>query len=266
MQDDFLKIDNKNFSSRLIVGSGKYPSIDMAIKSIEKSRVEMITVSIRRFQSKNNLTQEQSLINSIDWEKILLLPNTAGAKTAEEAIRMAFISREFTNQINQPNNSFIKLEVIPDPKYLLPDPLGTIKAARYLIKNGFKVLPYINADPILALHLEDVGCSTIMPLGSPIGSGLGLQNLQNIKIIKEYVNIPVIIDAGIRTPSEISKTLELGIDGVLVNTGIAKANDPILMAEAMCLAAKAGRLSYKAGLMQQAQQAQPSSPVKGLFL
>ena len=181
MQLDKLKIGHKTFTSRLIIGSGKYPSIKDAIESVYASETEMLTVSIRRLELANS--QEQDLFTQIDWKKIWLLPNTAGAKTAEDAIRMAFTAKEFTKKIGQEQNSFVKLEVIPDPKYLLPDPIGTLKAAKYLVKNGFTVLPYINADPILALHLEDIGCATVMPLET-IGSGQGLQNLTNIKIMK----------------------------------------------------------------------------------
>lgn len=263
MLTDQLKIGDKTFTSRLIIGSGKYPSIKDAVDSIENSKTELLTVSVRRLELEN--TQEQSLLTHLDWNKIWLLPNTAGSKTAEDAIRMAFMAKEFTNQIGQKQNSFIKLEVIPDSNYLLPDPLGTIKAANYLVKNGFTVLPYINADPILALHLQDIGCATVMPLGSPIGSGQGLQNLSNIKIMKSYVDIPVVVDAGIRKPSEVTQILELGIDAVLLNTALAKAKFPSTMAKAMCEAAHAGRLGYHAGPMEKHKVAQASSPVMGLF-
>lgn len=180
-----FKIGNKQFESRLILGTGKYPSLNEAIESINASKTEMVTVAIRRLQKEASSTQEKTLLQTLDWKKLWLLPNTAGSKTAEDAIRMALLGREFAKSIGQEDNNFVKLEVIPDPKYLLPDPLGTLKAAQFLVKRGFTVLPYINADPILASHLEDIGCATLMPLGSPIGSGQGLKNSHNINIIIE---------------------------------------------------------------------------------
>nr|YP_009674993.1 thiazole phosphate synthase ThiG [Rhizochromulina marina]QDH81844.1 thiazole phosphate synthase ThiG [Rhizochromulina marina] len=266
MTTDKLKIGNHEFTSRLIIGSGKYANLDDALASIEKSHTEMLTVAIRRLQITHDRTQEQNLFTKVDWSQITLLPNTAGARTAEDAIRMAFIAKEFTKRIGQDDNFFIKLEVIPDPKYLLPDPVGTLKAAKYLIKSGFTVLPYINADPILAMHLEDIGCATVMPLGSPIGSGQGLQNLHNIQIIKDTINIPVIVDAGIRAPSDVANALEIGVDAVLVNTAIARSKQPSAMAEALYYAALAGRKAYLAGSMEKSQNANASSPISGLFL
>ena len=265
MKPDFLKIGNKVFSSRLIIGSGKYPSNVEAIKSIENSKTELLTVSVKRLEQSESKTQEREIFRQIDWGKVWLLPNTAGSKTAEEAIRMAFLAKEFTNKIGQSDNSFIKLEVISDPNYLLPDPLGTLKAAKYLVKKGFTVLPYINADPMLALHLEDVGCATVMPLASPIGSGQGIQNLSSLQIIKHYVDIPVIIDAGIQTPSDVTKLLECGFDAVLLNTAIAKSNSPANMARAMYHASIAGRAAYNAGIMRKSTLANPSSPRQGLL-
>jgi thiazole synthase len=174
---------------------------------------------------------------------------------------MAFLGHELACQLGQKDNFFVKLEVISDPKYLLPDPLGTLKAAEFLIKKGFTVLPYINADPMLALHLEDLGCATVMPLGSPIGSGQGINNLTNIKIIIENSNIPVIIDAGIGTPSEATLAMELGADGVLLNTAVAQSKNPSQMAYAMNLGVQAGRLGYLAGRMDKKNYATPSSPL-----
>jgi len=197
---DKLRIANKSFNSRLMLGTGKYKTKNDAINSINSSECEIVTVAIRRLPT-NLDNDNSSFLNSLDWEKLWLLPNTAGSQTAEEAIRMAFLGHELACQIGQENNFFVKLEVISDPKYLLPDPVGTLKAAEFLVKKGFTVLPYINADPMLALHLEDIGCATVMPLGSPIGSGQGLNNLSNIEIIIENSSIPVIIDAGIGTPS-----------------------------------------------------------------
>jgi len=188
---DKLKIGNKFFNSRLMLGTGKYRTIDNAVNSITNSECEIVTVAIRRLPT--NLKHDNTnFLNSLNWDKLWLLPNTAGSQTAEEAIRMAFLGHELACQIGQEDNFFVKLEVISDPKYLLPDPIGTLKAAEFLVKKGFTVLPYINADPMLALHLEDLGCATVMPLGSPIGSGQGLNNLANIKIIIENSNIPLL--------------------------------------------------------------------------
>ena len=258
---DKLKIGNKFFNSRLMLGTGKYKTITDAISSIQNSDCEIVTVAIRRLPTdlKND---NSSFLNRLNWEKLWLLPNTAGSQTAEEAIRMAFLGHELACQIGQENNFFVKLEVISDPKYLLPDPIGTLKAAEFLIKKGFTVLPYINADPILALHLEDLGCATVMPLGSPIGSGQGINNLENIKIIIENAKVPVIIDAGIGTPSEATHAMELGADGVLLNTAVAQAKNPAQMALAMNLAVQSGRLGYLAGRMDKKYYASPSSPLE----
>ena len=257
---DKLKIGDKFFNSRLMLGTGKYKTTTDAIDSIEKSECEIVTVAIRRLPTdlKNDTT---SFLNNLDWKKLWLLPNTAGSQTAEEAIRMAFLGHELACQIGQEDNFFVKLEVISDPKYLLPDPIGTLKAAEFLVKKGFTVLPYINADPMLALHLEDLGCATVMPLGSPIGSGQGLNNLANIKIIIENAQIPVIIDAGIGTPSEATAAMEFGASGVLLNTAVAQSNSPAQMAKAMNLGVKAGRLAYLAGRMEKKFYAIPSSPL-----
>lgn len=258
---DKLKISNKLFSSRLMLGTGKYKNPIDAIESIENSACEIVTVAIRRLPT--NLKDDSiSFLNKLNWDKLWLLPNTAGSQTAEEAIRMAFLGHELACQIGQEDNFFVKLEVISDPKYLLPDPIGTLKAAEFLIKKGFTVLPYISADPMLALHLEDLGCATVMPLGSPIGSGQGLTNLENIKIIIENANIPVIVDAGIGTPSEATQAMEIGADGVLLNTAVAQARKPSQMACAMKLAVQAGRLGYLAGRMEKKYYATPSSPLE----
>lgn len=257
---DKLKIGNKVFDSRLMLGTGKYKTTNDAIESIESSQCEIVTVAIRRLPTnlKNDTT---SFLGNLDWNKLWLLPNTAGSQTAEEAIRMAFLGHELACQLGQEENFFVKLEVISDPKYLLPDPLGTLKAAEFLIKKGFTVLPYINADPMLALHLEDLGCATVMPLGSPIGSGQGINNLTNIKIIIENANVPVIVDAGIGTPSEATLAMELGADGVLLNTAVAQSKNPSQMAYAMNLGVQAGRLAYLAGRMDKKNYATASSPL-----
>lgn len=258
---DQLKIGDKFFNSRLMLGTGKYRTTNDAITSIQNSECEIVTVAIRRLPTdlKNDNT---SFLNRLNWQKLWLLPNTAGSQTAEEAIRMAFLGHELACQIGQENNFFVKLEVISDPKYLLPDPIGTLKAAEFLIKKGFTVLPYINADPMLALHLEDLGCATVMPLGSPIGSGQGLNNLANIQIIIENASVPVIVDAGIGSPSQATQAMELGADGVLLNTAVAQAKNPSQMALAMNLSVKAGRLGYLAGRMDKKDYASPSSSLK----
>jgi thiazole synthase len=258
---DQLKIGGRFFNSRLMLGTGKYKTTTDAIESIQKSECEIVTVAIRRLPTdlKNDST---SFLNNLDWEKLWLLPNTAGSQTAEEAIRMAFLGHELACQIGQEDNFFVKLEVISDPKYLLPDPIGTLKAAEFLIKKGFTVLPYINADPMLALHLEDLGCATVMPLGSPIGSGQGLVNLENIQIIIENANVPVIVDAGIGSPSEATQAMEIGADGVLLNTAVAQSKNPSQMALAMKLGVQAGRLGYLAGRMEKKYYANASSPLE----
>ena len=190
-----------------MLGTGKYKTVEDTIESIKKSECEIITVAVRRLPT-NLSNDSNNFLNNLNWKKLWLLPNTAGSQTADEAIRMAFLGHELASQLGQEENFFVKLEIISDPKYLLPDPIGTLKAAEFLVKKGFTVLPYINADPILALHLEDLGCATVMPLGSPIGSGQGLNNLSNIKIIIENANIPVIIDAGIGTPGAATAAME----------------------------------------------------------
>ena len=256
---DKLHIGKKSFNSRLMLGTGKYRNSKQAIESIKSSNCEIVTVAIRRLPT-NFSNDNTTFLKDLDWKKLWLLPNTAGSQTAEEAIRMAFLGHELACQLGQEDNFFVKLEVISDPKYLLPDPVGTLKAAEFLVKKGFTVLPYINADPMLALHLEDIGCATVMPLGSPIGSGQGLNNLANIQIIIENANIPVIVDAGIGCPSEATKAMEIGSDAVLLNTAVAQAKNPEQMGLAMDLAVKSGRLGYLAGQMSKKYYASSSSP------
>ena len=261
---DTLKIGEKTFNSRLMLGTGKYKTPQETINSIKKSQCEIITVAIRRLPI--NITNDSTnFLKFLDWKNLWLLPNTAGSQTAEEAIRMAFLGRELACQLGQEDNFFVKLEVISDPKYLLPDPIGTLKAAEILVKKGFTVLPYINADPILAKHLEDIGCATIMPLGSPIGSGQGIQNLESLKIIIENSKIPVIVDAGIGKPSDASRVMEIGASAVLLNTAVARSKQPSIMAEAMKLAVISGRLAFKAGIINPSNFAQPSSPIRNLI-
>jgi thiazole synthase len=194
-----------------------------------------------------------------------MLPNTAGCQTAEEAIRVARLGREMAKMLGQEDNHFVKLEVIPDSKYLLPDPMGTLEAAEQLVKEGFAVLPYINADPLLAKRLEELGCATVMPLGSPIGSGQGIRNAANIGIIIEEAKVPVVVDAGIGTPSEAAQAMELGAAAVLINSAIALAADPVSMAKAMGMATEAGHLAYLSGRMPIKAYASASSPLTGII-
>jgi thiazole synthase len=261
IEDRPLTIAGRTFNSRLMTGTGKYPSMQAMQESVAASGCEIITVAVRRVQTK--APGHEGLAEAIDWSKIWMLPNTAGCKTAEEAIRVARLGREMAKLLGQEDNNFIKLEVIPDAKYLLPDPLGTLQAAEQLVKEGFAVLPYINADPLLAKRLEEVGCATVMPLGSPIGSGQGINNAANIAIIIEEANVPVVVDAGIGTPSEAALAMEMGADALLVNSAIALAQNPVAMGRAMGLAAIAGRLAYLSGRIPVKQYATASSPLTG---
>ena len=256
-----LIIAGKKFSSRLMTGTGKYPTIETMQQSIEASGCEIVTVAVRRVQTQ--APGHEGLAEAIDWKKIWMLPNTAGCQTAEDAIRVAKLGREMAKLLGQEDNNFVKLEVIPDPKYLLPDPIGTLQAAEQLIKEGFAVLPYINADPLLAKRLEEVGCATVMPLGSPIGSGQGIQNAANISIIIDNSTVPVVVDAGIGTPSEATQAMEMGADALLINSAIALAKNPPMMAKAMGMATEAGRLAYLAGRIPKKDYATASSPLTG---
>ncbi len=258
-----LLIGGKQFSSRLMVGTGKYKSTQDMEESLSNSETEIITVAVRRV--KNDQTGE-NLLEKINWKKYWMLPNTAGCVNSDEAVRIAIFGRELAKLSGQEENNFVKLEVIPDKKYLLPDPIETIKAAEILIKKGFAVLPYINADPILAKRLEEIGCATVMPLGSPIGSGQGLLNLSNIGIIIENAKVPVIIDAGIGVPSEASQAMEIGADGVLINSAIAQAENPPLMAQAINYGVKAGRQAFLAGRIKKQDFAVASSPEKNISI
>ncbi len=263
LQDDALCIANKKFSSRLMLGTGKYRSFNEAKRSIEASGCEILTVAVRRAQT-SNVDGVAQLLNDFDWTKLWLLPNTAGCQTAEEAIRLAFIGREIAKNLHYNENRFVKLEVIPDPKYLLPDSLGTLTAAEYLTKKNFDVLPYISADLVLAKQLEEIGCATVMPLGSPIGSGQGLKNIYNIQILIENAKIPVIVDAGIGSPSQAAEAMEIGASGILANTAIAQAANSEKMASGMKLGVIAGRLGYLAGQIEASKFAKPSSPLVGI--
>ena len=261
-QGDDLIIGGRLFHSRLFTGTGKYPSMELMQQSIERSACEMVTVAVRRVQAV--AAGHAGLMEAIDWTRIWMLPNTAGCTNAEEALRVARLGRELAKLAGQEDNTFVKLEVIPDSRHLLPDPIGTLQAAEQLVKEGFTVLPYINADPLLAKHLEDAGCATVMPLGSPIGSGQGLKNASNIGLIIENASVPVVVDAGIGVPSEAAQALEMGADAVLVNSAIALARDPAAMAEAMGQAVIAGRTAFCAGRLPRREQASASSPTTGL--
>lgn len=259
--DDSLIIAGRKFNSRLMTGTGKYRNFDEMRQSIAASGCEIVTVAVRRVQT--NAPGHEGLAEALDWNKIWMLPNTAGCQTAEDAIRVARLGREMAKLLGQEDNNFVKLEVIPDTRYLLPDPIGTLEAAEKLVKEGFAVLPYINADPLLAKRLEEAGCVTVMPLGSPIGSGQGLKNAANIQIIIDNAQVPVVVDAGIGAPSEATQAMEMGADALLINTAIAQAQDPVKMARAMSLAAEAGRLAYQAGRIPVKAYASASSPTTG---
>ena len=260
---DHLEIGSQVFKSRLFTGTGKYPDLKTMEQSLSCSRSEMVTVAIRRVQAVES--GHKGLIEAIDWSKYWMLPNTAGCENAEEAIRVARLGRELAKLAGQENNNFIKLEVIPDKVNLLPDPIGTLQAAEQLVKENFTVLPYINADPLLAQRLELVGCATLMPLGSPIGSGQGIQNEANIAMIIQNAKVPVVIDAGIGVPSEAAHAMEMGADAVLINSAIALARNPAQMAQAMSKAVEAGREAFKAGRLKKKLKASPSSPIEGVI-
>ncbi len=258
---DPLVIGGRSFRSRLMTGTGKYPSLAAMQASLKASDCEIVTVAVRRVQSQ--AAGHAGLLEAIDWQRIWMLPNTAGCATAEEAIRVARLGRELAKLAGQEDNCFVKLEVIPDTRHLLPDPFGTLAAAEQLVKEGFTVLPYINADPLLAKRLEEAGCATVMPLGSPIGSGQGIRNAANIALIIENAKVPVVIDAGIGVPSEAAQAMEMGADALLINSAIALAGDPPAMARAMAMACEAGRSAFHAGRLPIRTNANPSSPEVG---
>lgn len=260
-ETDTLEIGGRRFRSRLMTGTGKYPSLEAMQASIVASGCDIVTVAVRRVQSQ--AAGHVGLMEAIDWQRIWMLPNTAGCATAEEAVRVARLGRELAKLAGQEDNTFIKLEVIPDSRHLLPDPIGTLEAAEQLVKEGFTVLPYINADPLLAKRLEEAGCATVMPLGSPIGSGQGIRNAANIALIIENATVPVVVDAGIGVPSEAAQAMEMGADALLINSAIALAGDPAAMAQAMALAWQAGRSAYQAGRLPVRADASASSPLAG---
>ncbi len=252
---DKLVIAGREFSSRLMIGTGKYATFQQMAKAIEVSGAEIVTVAVRRVNISDR--NKESLLDYIDTEKYTLLPNTAGCYTADDAIRTCRLAREAGL------SDFVKLEVLGDEKTLFPDNEELLKAAKTLVNEGFTVLPYTSDDPIVCKKLEDIGCAAVMPLGAPIGSGLGIRNPYNIRIIMDTVKVPVIVDAGVGTASDAAIAMELGCDGVLMNTGIAGAKDPVAMAEAMKLAVIAGRLAYKAGRIPKKLYATASSPIEG---
>lgn len=255
MADDPLIIAGRKFSSRLLVGTGKYKDFAQTRAAIEASGAEIVTVAVRRV----NLTagKGESLTDVIDPKIYTYLPNTAGCYSAEDAVRTLRLAREAGGW------SLVKLEVIGDEKTLYPDAVQTLKAAELLIKDGFEVMAYTNDDPLIARELEKLGCVAVMPLAAPIGSGLGIQNPLNIRLIVEQANVPVLVDAGVGTASDAAVAMELGCDAVLMNTAIAEARDPVLMAEAMKLAVEAGRKAYRAGRMPRRDYASASSPQTG---
>lgn len=254
MTEDSLTIAGGTFRSRLIVGTGKYRSMEEMRDAIDASGAEIVTVAIRRLPL--DKPDEPNLMDYLDWQRYTVLPNTAGCRTVDEALFTARLARELTG------SDWLKLEVIPDPDYLLPDPVGTLEAARSLVSEGFTVLPYIHADPVLARRLEEVGCATVMPLGSPIGSGRGILTLEEIQIIVENAGVPVVVDAGLGAPSDAALALEAGADAVLVNTAIAQAEDPVGMAQAFRQGVEAGRGAFRAGRIPRKQFAQASSPTE----
>lgn len=251
-----LIIAGRQFKSRLMVGTGKFQSSSVMKEALEASGAEIVTVALRRVDINNT---NDDILSHIDSKKYLLLPNTSGAVNAEEAVRLARLARAAGCE------PWVKLEVTPDPYHLLPDPVETLKAAEILVKEGFNVMPYINADPVLAKHLEEAGCVTVMPLAAPIGTNKGIKTLEMVKIIIENANVPVVIDAGLGLPSHAAEAVEIGADAVLVNTAIAAAANPVKMAQAFKYAVQAAEMAVEACPAPVSNYASPSSPVKGLL-
>jgi thiazole synthase len=256
MMDKPLIIAGRSFQSRLLMGTGKFSSSMVMRKALESSGTEIVTVALRRVELDN---PEDNILSAVDTGRYLLLPNTSGARDADEAVRLARLARAAGCE------PWVKLEVTPDPHYLLPDPVETLKAAEILVKEGFIVLPYINADPVLAKRLEDIGAATVMPLGSPIGSNRGLKTRDAIEIIIEKAMVPVVVDAGLGAPSHAAEAMEIGADAVLVNTAIAVAGDPVAMAGAFKKGVEAGREAFLAGLGRSRKTAEASSPLTGFL-
>ncbi|CAN5545082.1 thiazole synthase [soil metagenome] len=254
--DQPLTIAGKTFASRLMLGTGKYRDSLQMNAAFDAAKTEIVTVALRRIDFDDPTSR--SVLEDVDWRRYTILPNTAGCQTAEEAIRIARMARALEL------SDWIKLEVIPDPRYLLPDPIGTYEAAKVLISEGFTVLPYIGADPVLAQRLEELGTATVMPLGSPIGSGQGLISIDSIRIIVEQSNVPVVVDAGIGVPSDAAQAMEAGADAVLVNSAVALSPHPALMAEAISEGVRAGRKAFLAGRIPRKAYASASSPIEGV--
>ena len=250
-----LVIAGRIFRSRLILGTGKFSAPEVMRDALDASGAEMVTVALRRADLSGKKDPFANILEFIDGRRFLLLPNTSGAMNADEAVRLARLA------VAAGLPKWIKLEIHPDPRYLLPDPVETLKAAELLVKEGFVVLPYINADPVLAKRLQDAGVATVMPLGSPIGSNRGLQTRDQVRIILEQATVPVVVDAGLGAPSHAAEAMEIGADAVLVNTAIAVANEPIRMATAFKLAVEAGRAAFESGLGEQLHTARPTSPL-----
>jgi thiazole synthase len=255
--DQPLSIAGRAFRSRLMVGTGKYPDNATMVQALDASGAEIVTVAVRRVDLDRR--NEQGILHHLDPHRFFLLANTAGCYTADDAVRYARLAREAGF------NEFIKLEVIGDAQTLLPDTAGLLEAARTLVKEGFQILAYTNDDLVTALRLEDAGCAAVMPLASPIGSGLGLLNPYTVRLIKRRLSVPVVVDAGVGTASDACVTMEQGVDGILMNTALAEAGDPVLMAHAMRLAVEAGRAAFLAGRMARREVAVPSSPTAGLL-
>jgi thiazole synthase len=253
---DPLIIAQRAFGSRLLVGTGKFSSPQTMRRAIDASGAQIVTVALRRVDLDD---PRDDLLTALQGGDFLLLPNTSGARDAQEAVRLAKLARASGLE------SWVKLEVTPDPRYLLPDPVETLKAAQILVREGFTVLPYIHADPILAKKLEDAGCATVMPLGSPIGSNQGLKTRDSIAIIIENASVPVVVDAGLGAPSHAAEALEMGADAVLVNTAIATAENPVIMADAFRLAVQAGRMAFLSGIPSRKETAEASSPLTGFL-
>ncbi len=254
-----LIIAGREFRSRLLLGTGKFASNEEMATALEASGTEIVTVALRRADLSGKGDPFANILDFIDPKRYLLLPNTSGAMNAEEAVRLARLARAAGI------SDWVKLEIHPDPRYLLPDPVETLKAAEVLVKEGFTVLPYINADPVLAKRLEDVGTATVMPLGSPIGSNRGIETRAQIEIILEQCSVPVVVDAGIGAPSQAAEALEMGASAVLVNTAIAVAADPVRMAAAFRKAVEAGREAYETGLGARLEHASATSPLTGFL-
>lgn len=263
---DPIKIAGRSLASRLFVGTGKYASMELMRDALEASAAQVVTVAVRRERLYNE--QGKSLLDSLDLSKYIILPNTAGCFSADDAFRVAMLGRDILEQLNNPGADWVKLEVLGDKKTLLPDPVGTLEATKRLVKEGFRVLAYSSDDPISAIRIKEAGAASVMPAGSPIGSGQGVLNSNNIVLCLELLKqgdptYPVIVDAGVGSASDVSLAMELGADGVLLNTAIAHAKDPVMMAHAMRHAWTAGRQSYLAGRIPKRRYASASSPWEG---